>query len=98
MKQIFSNGWYALKTENEVALYRADDTLVADKLEGCHVYDNGWYMLESKDDKALYRNDESLVTDKLITFYLYDNGTYKLTTRDHHRPQILKNDGTLISD
>ena len=61
MKTIFKNGWYRMETEEGSALYRADGTLVADKLIGCNVYENGNYKIETEEGPTLYRADGTLI-------------------------------------
>lgn len=83
MKQVFNNGWYRVLTRDDsYTLYRADGSLVADKLQGCYVFDNGWYYVETEDGCALHRADETLVEDELLFCFVSDDGSYKLINKD----------------
>ena len=80
MKTFFKNGWYSQQTpDSKISLYRADGSLVADKLIDCYVFNNGWYTLQTK-GFALYRADETLVADKLKWCVVFDDGHYKVIT------------------
>ena len=71
---VYENGWYHLKDEDGYSLYKADGTLVADKLTYCEVFSNGWYHLNNGQDAVLYRADSSIVVRQAWDCHVYKNG------------------------
>ena len=57
MKTIFKNGWYKLQKADACALYRADGSLVADKLKDCIVFEDGSYKLITDKGWAMFYPD-----------------------------------------
>ena len=56
---VYENGWYHLKDEDGYSLYKADGTLVADKLTYCEVFNDDCYCLNNGKTAVLYKADGS---------------------------------------
>ena len=77
---LYANGWREVLEKDGYALYRSDNSLVANKLKNCHVYENGWYELVTQKGCALYQDNGILVAENLLACYVYPNESYCLRT------------------